>query len=109
MEELITNIINTISTNFDFTYCLVVNIGTYSIIKTINSYKPNVKITTWYKRLIMAIFSILLAIGYYFTGSEIKVLFNSFILAPVSWAWIFKPVCNKLNIGYNKTNEDIES
>ena len=37
MEELINIITTTISTNFDFTYCLVVNIGTYSIIKTINS------------------------------------------------------------------------
>lgn len=109
MEELINTIISTISTNFDFTYCLVVNIGTYSIIKTINSVKPNVKITTWYKRLIMAVFSILLAVGYYFTGSELRVLFNSFILAPVSWAWIFKPICNKLNIGYDKADDNDEN
>lgn len=109
MEELINIITTTISTNFDFTYCLVVNIGTYSIIKTINSIKPNIKITTWYKRLIMTVFSILLAIGYYFTGSELRVLFNSFILAPVSWAWIFKPICNKLDIGYHKESEDTEN
>ena len=47
------------------------------------------------------IISTIIAIIYCLTGSEVRTVFNSFILAPVSWSWIFKPICNKLGVGYN--------
>ena len=50
---------------------------------------------------ISRIASIITAIIYCLTGSEIRTIFNSFILAPVSWSWIFKPICDKLGVGYN--------
>lgn len=101
MEEMISTIANNTINSFDFTFCITVNIATYLIIKTITDYKKKGKVSTWNKRLLFLLISIIVAIIYCITGSEIKAVFNSFILAPVSWSWIFKPICDKLGIGYN--------
>ena len=101
MEETITTIINNTISNFDFPFCISVNIATYIIIKLITDYKKKGKVSTWNKRLIFLIVSIIIATIYCLIGSEPKTILNSFILAPVSWSWIFKPICDKLNLGYN--------
>lgn len=101
MEEVISTIVNNTINSFDFTFCITVNIATYITIKTIIDYKKKSKISTWNKRLIFLIISTIISTIYCFTGSDIKTIFNSFIIAPVSWSWIFKPICDKLNIGYN--------
>lgn len=101
MEEAISTIINNIISSFDFSFCISVNIATYIVIKLITDCKKKGKISTWNKRLIFLIMSTIIATIYCFTGSELKTIINSFILAPVSWSWIFKPICDKLNIGYN--------
>lgn len=101
MEEIISTILNNTINSFDFPFCITINITTYLIIKTITDYKKKGKVSTWNKRLIFLFVSIFVAIIYCLTGSDIKTIFNSFILAPVSWSWIFKPICDKLNIGYN--------
>ncbi len=101
MEDLISTIINNTITSFDFPFCITVNIATYLIIKSITDYKTKSKLSTWTKRLIFLFVSVIIAIIYYATGSDPKTILNSFILAPVSWSWIFKPICDKLNIGYS--------
>lgn len=101
MSEIISTIIDTITSSFNFTFCIIVNIATYLIIKCLLDVKHNIKIGTWYKRIIFIIVSLITSIVYYFTGTNIQILFNSIILAPVSWSWIFKPICDKLNIDYN--------
>ena len=101
MEEIISTIVNNIINNFDFPFCIAVNIATYLVIKFITNYKKKGKVSTWNKRLIFVLISIIIAIIYCLTGSEIRTIFNSFILAPVSWSWIFKPICDKLGVGYN--------
>ena len=101
MEEIITTIINNTIASFDIPFCLSVNIATYVIIKSITEAKAKGKVSTWNKRLIFLAVSVIVAIIYYLTGSEVKTILNSFILAPVSWSWIFKPICDKFNIGYN--------
>lgn len=101
MEEIISTIVNNIINSFDFSFCISVNIATYIVIKTITNYKKKGKISTWKKRLIFVIISTIIAIVYCLTGSEVRTVFNSFILAPVSWSWIFKPICDKLGVGYN--------
>ena len=101
MEEIITTIINNTIASFDIPFCLSVNIATYIIIKSITEAKAKGKVSTWNKRLIFLAVSIIVAIIYYLTGSEVKTILNSFILAHVSWSWIFKPICDKFNIGYN--------
>ena len=101
MENIITSITDNILSSFDFSFCLSVNIATYIIIKTITDYKKKSKISTWNKRIIFLVVSIIISVIYYISGNSCKTIINSFILAPVSWSWIFKPLCDKFNIGYN--------
>ena len=101
MEEAILTIINNIISSFDFSFCISVNIATYIVIKLITDCKKKGKVSTWNKRLIFVLISIITAIIYCLTGSEVRTVFNSFVLAPVSWSWIFKPICDKLGVGYN--------
>ena len=104
MEELISTIINNTINSFDFTFCIIVNIATYITITSIIAYKKNYKFSTWNKRLTFLIVSTIIAIIYYITDSNVKTIFNSFILAPVSWSWIFKPICKYFNIDYKDFN-----
>ena len=100
MNEILSNIINNTINSFDFPFCIIVNIATYLAIKLYTDYKKKSQISTCNKRLIFLAISIITAIVYYAMGSDSKTIFNSFILAPVSWSWIFKPICDKFNIGY---------
>lgn len=106
INEIILNIINNIINSFDIPFCISVNIFTYLIIKIITDIKSNIRFTTWNKRLVLIIASIILGFVYYFTGSDYKTIINSIILAPVSWSWIFKPICIKLKLDYNSKIED---
>lgn len=100
MEEIISTTISNTLNSFDIPFCIAVNIATYLIIKTATEIKPTVKISTWQKRLILVIVSLILGAGYYLDGTSGKILLNSIILAPVSWSWILKPICKKLDIDY---------
>lgn len=99
--ELISNIIQTTLNSFDFAFCVVVNVLTYLIIKKFDSIKKTV-LTTWQKRLCLIVSIIVIAVVYYLLGSDSKLIINSAILAPVSWSWIFKPLCSKFNLDYKK-------
>jgi len=103
--EYIETIINSIINNFDFTFCVTVNALTYIIIHTIDDGRKK-KTTLWQKRIILIIASIITSAFYYHYGTDIKILFNSAILAPVSWSWIFKPICAKFNIDYKQFDKD---
>ena len=100
METIILELINKTLESFDFPFCIIVNIATYLAIKLYTDYKKKSQISTFNKRLIFLAISIIIAIIYYVTGSDSKTIFNSFIIAPVSWSQIFKPICDKFNIGY---------
>uniref|UniRef100_A0AAU8MHI1 Holin n=1 Tax=Geladintestivirus 5 TaxID=3233137 RepID=A0AAU8MHI1_9CAUD len=104
--EYISQIINTTIESFDFSFCITVNVLTYLIIKLIDEINGSRKVTTWTKRSVMLIAVIVISIAYYITGNNPKLIINSAILAPVFWSWIGKPVCDKLNIGYRKYNEE---
>ena len=101
MEEVISTIINNTISSFDFPFCIAVNIATYITIKLIDEINGYRKVATWTKRCVMLIVVIVIGIAYYNTGSNPKLIINSAILAPVFWSWIGKPICDKLNIGYN--------
>lgn len=105
MEEIISNIINNTINNFDIAFCIIVNIATYLAINTITNIRKNKKLTTWNKRIVFLVVSFIIAIIYCIIGSDYKIIFNSLILAPVSWSWIFKPICNKFNIDYNSKSK----
>lgn len=102
--DVINNIINALISQFDFTYCVIVNIMTYLIINfVIKVAGGNVVIPV--KRIVLLFSIIVIAAIYYFLGTDIKVLVNSAILAPVSWSWIFKPIANKLGWDYKQIDK----
>lgn len=102
--DVINNIINALISQFDFTYCVIVNIMTYLIINVmIKLAGGNVVVPI--KRIVLLFSIIVIAAIYYFLGTDIKVLVNSAILAPVSWSWIFKPIANKLGWDYKQIDK----
>lgn len=99
--EYLSQLIDLTLQSFDFGFCIVVNIFTYLIIKIIDS-KKNKPLTKWQKRLVLLSAILILSIIYYFIDSDLKLIINSSILAPVFWSWIAKPICDKLGIDYRK-------
>lgn len=102
--DVINNIINALISQFDFTYCVIVNIMTYLIINfMIKVAGGNVVVPI--KRIVLLFSIIVIAAIYYFLGTDIKLIVNSAILAPVSWSWIFKPIANKLGWDYKQIDK----
>ena len=102
--EIITNTIQTTLNSFDFAYCIIVNVLTYIIINIINNINNKIDISTWSKRIILIICIISVGFVYYIIGSDIKLILNSAIIAPVFWSWIMKPICSYFNIDYKQLN-----
>lgn len=100
--EFIHQIIDTTSTSFDFAFCIAANILTYLIVKTIDECNGQRKVKTWTKRFVLLGVIIALSILYSISGSDLKLIINSAILAPVFWSWIGKPICSHFNIDYRK-------
>lgn len=100
MEELTTIISSVITDNFDFSYCICVNILTYLIIKIIDDLNGNKDVSTWSKRLVLLAVILFTGVVYHYIGCDNKILLNSSILAPVFWSWIIKPIFKRFNIDY---------
>lgn len=99
----LSQIINQVIANFDFVYMLVINIFTFTIIKTIDTINGDKAISTWTKRIVLLIAIVIVFIGYKINDYPNNiVLINSTIAAPVFWSWVLKPILNKFNINYNK-------
>lgn len=102
--DIINNVINALISQFDFTYCVIVNVMTYLIINFMIKVSGG-NIIVPIKRMVLLFSIIVIAAIYYFIGSDVKVLVNSAILAPVSWSWIFKPIANKLGWDYKQIDK----
>lgn len=100
--EIIDNIIETTLNSFDFVYCFIVNVLTYTIIKIIDEYNGNKVVTVWTKRLILLLCILFMGGLYWIIGKDLELLINSAILAPVFWSWVMKPLCKKFNIDYKQ-------
>lgn len=99
MEQIINQLVH----NFDFALMLVINVITYGIIKLIDEFNGDKVPTTWQKRIVFIIISIIIGIIYRITTDvPINIIINSCIIAPVAWSWIAKPIANKLGIDYKK-------
>ena len=105
--EIVNNILETTLNSFDFTYCILVNLITYIIIKAWDDLNGSATIPIWSKRFVLCLAIILVSILYYLTGSDTKLILNSAILAPVSWTWIFKPICKRFNIDYKQIDKQL--
>ena len=102
MENVITNLIN----NFDFAYMLSINILTYIIIKTIDSFNGTRKVKTYIKRICLLISILIVTVLYKYNGyTNNIILINSAMASPIAWGWIFKPLFNKIGIDYNKNKK----
>ena len=103
--EFLNSIIETTINSFDFTYCIIVNILTYIIIKLLDEANGENQLCIWSKRLVMFISVIVVGIVYAIIGTDLKLMFNSAILAPVFWSWVMKPICVKLDIDYKQIKD----
>ena len=105
--EYFEQIINTTINSFDFTYCFIVNLLTYFVIKIIDELNKDKEVETWIKRVVLIVCILLTGVVYYITGQDVRLLFNSAILAPVAWSWVFRPIFKKLGIGYKEIDNTI--
>lgn len=101
IEEVIRETVN----NFDFSLVIVINVATYIIIKIIDEFNGSKRVTTWGKRGIFLLCSIIIGWVYYLIGVPPKLIINSIIIAPISWSWIFKPICKHYGIDYKKFSQ----
>ena len=99
------HIIDILLENFDISYCIAVNIATYLIIKFIDDINGKKIVPRYCKRIILLLVIIVMAVIYHLSGVNSKVIIDSAILAPVSWSWIFKPLCSKFNIDYRRIED----
>ena len=105
--EYLSEIINTTISSFDFAYCLIVNILTYTVIKIVDEINGAKEVKTWLKRVILLVCILLTGVLYWAIGKDLELLINSAILAPVAWSWIFKPICKKLGLDYKEVDSTI--
>lgn len=99
IEQLISIIFN----NFNIPYIISINIFTYTIIKIVDYFNGQKKVSCGLKRVILLICTIVLAILYkLLTNIENEVLLNSSISAPVIYSWAIKPIVEKFGVGYKK-------
>lgn len=103
--DVINQIITTTINSFDFSFCIIVNVLTYLIIKLIDELNKDKEVTTWTKRAILLICILSTGVVYYLLDQDTKLLINSAILTPITWSLIFKPVCKMLGIDYKKVND----
>lgn len=107
--EYISQIIETTINSFDFGYCLIVNVLTYIIIKTIDEVNKEQEVKTWEKHCALLVSILLIGVIYYATGQDVRLLINSAILAPVAWGWIFKPILKKFGLDYKDIDEKLNN
>jgi hypothetical protein len=102
ITQILYNIVETTFNSFDFTYCVIVNILTYVLIKTLDELNKEKQVTVLAKRAILLFSIVLIAALYILFGEDGRTILNSAILAPVAWSWIFKPIIKKIGIDYKK-------
>lgn len=104
----IDNIVNNIISQFDFGYMFAINVATYIFIQVWDNLNGEKLLTTWQKRLMMLLATIITITSYKLVhyGNNI-ILINSTIVAPVFWSWVLKPILNKLGIDYKKIDNQL--
>lgn len=104
--EIINQIIQQAINSFDFTYCIVVNVLTYTLV-TVLIYLCQGNISRTIKKLVLLFSIIIVSTIYYAIGVDVKLIVNSSILAPISWTWIIKPILSKLGYDYKDIDNKI--
>ena len=91
------NIINNLTTSFDFSYMLAINILTYFLIKTIDNFNGKKKVKVYIKRLCLLVSIIVVTILYKYSGyTNNIILIKSSIESNFAQSWIVKPKFDKI-------------
>lgn len=99
--DWLNDIVNTTLSSFDFGLVVIINIATYIVVKLIDEFNGNKKVSKKLKRVVLIVCTFVLCIIYHFIdGANDKLILNSAILAPVFWSWIGKPIVSKFGIDY---------
>ena len=101
--EVIYNTIQTTLNSFDFAFCIAVNVLTYLLISIITKHK-NKNLGVWKKRLVLLVSIIIVGSLYTLGDTDIKLILNSSIIAPVFWSWVIKPICKFFKLDYKDIN-----
>ena len=104
--EIINQIIQQVINSFDFTYCVVVNALTYTLV-TVLIYLCQSNVTRTIKKLVLLFSIVVVSTIYYAIGVDAKLIINSSILAPISWTWIIKPILAKFGYDYKNIDNKI--
>lgn len=99
---MINQAIETTLASFDFAFCIVVNVLTYLIIQLCNFINYKLVNNSTKKRIVLLICVVIVSVIYYVIGSDIKLIINSAVLAPVFWSWVMKPILAKFDLDYSK-------
>lgn len=108
MGAYIDSIINSILSQFDFSYMVAINIVTYIFIQIWDNINGEKLLTTWEKRLMMLIATSIVLFSYKLCHYDNNImLINSTIAAPVFWSWVLKPILSKLGVDYRKIDNSL--
>ena len=108
MGAYIDSIINSMLSQFDFSYILAINIVTYIFIQIWDNLNGEKLLTTWEKRLMMLVATAIVLFSYKLCHYDNNImLINSTIAAPVFWSWMLKPILSKLGVDYRKIDNSL--
>lgn len=108
MGAYIDSIINSMLSQFDFSYILAINIVTYIFIQIWDNVNGEKLLTTWEKRLMMLVATAIVLFSYKLCHYDNNImLINSTIGAPVFWSWVLKPILSKLGVDYRKIDNSL--
>ena len=108
MGAYIDSIINSMLSQFDFSYILAINIVTYIFIQIWDNLNGEKLLTTWEKRLMMLVATAIVLFSYKLCHYDNNImLINSTIAAPVFWSWVLKPILSKLGVDYRKIDNSL--
>lgn len=108
MDKFIDVIVDGILSNFDFGFMFIVNVLTYIIIKVIDYFNGDNKVSTFHKRCILVLSIVTMTGVYIGVGYDnVIMLVNSAVLAPVFWSWAVSPILKKFGVGYKDIDNTI--
>ena len=106
--DFIEKLLDLITTNFDFSYMITINVLTYIIIKGLDYLNKDKNVKTITKRIVLVISIIIVTVSYILTDyQDYTVLINSAICAPVFYSWVLRPILIKCDIGYKKYDDTL--
>ena len=101
--NILSEILRTTATSFDFAFVICVNVLAYLVIKLVDKLNGNKVVSTWNKRVITLVCALIMGVIYFSLKlGDVKVVLNSIILSFVFWSWIMKPILAFFNIDYRK-------